>query len=117
MRGKAKNLSLILAAFLPLLYGCATYHPEPIDGPAVGDALMPPAMEVVRIKAGVIKHPILRPVDFDIRDGLSPDEAAVMAVIANPALRAVRDLRGVAGAQIIQAGILPNPRLFINYRY
>ena len=114
MRGKAKNLSLILTAFLTLLYGCATYHPEPINGPAVEDALKAPAMEVVRIKAGVIRHPILRPVDFDIRDGLSPDEAAVMAVIANPALRAVRDLRGVAGAQIIQAGILPNPRLSYN---
>lgn len=109
MTGRTKNL--ILAAFLTLLYGCATYHPEPIDGPAVKKALKPPAMEVVRIKAGAIRHPILRPVDFDISNGLSPDEAAVMAVIANPALRAVRDLRGIAGAQIIQAGILPNPRL------
>jgi len=79
--------------------------------PAAGDALMPPAMEVVRIKARVIRHPVLRPVDFDISNGLSPDEAAVMAVIANPALRAVRDLRGIAGAQLIQAGILPNPRI------
>jgi outer membrane protein TolC len=114
MTGKAKNLSLILAAFLTLLYGCATYHPEPIDGPVVGDALKPPEMEVIRIKAGAIRHPILRPVDFDLRNGLSPDEAAVMAVIANPALRAVRDLRGVAGAQLIQAGILPNPRVSYN---
>ncbi|VAX29758.1 Heavy metal RND efflux outer membrane protein, CzcC family, partial [hydrothermal vent metagenome] len=111
MTGKAKNLYLILTAFLTLLYGCATYHPEPINGPAEGDALKPPAMEVVRIKAGAIRHPILRPIDFDIRDGLSPDEAAVMAVIANPALRAVRDLRGVAKAQLIQAGVIPNPRV------
>lgn len=114
MTGRAKNLSLILAAFLILLHGCATYHPRPIDGPAVGGALKPPATEVIRIKAGAIRHPILRPVDFDIRDGLSPDEAAVMAVIANPALRTVRDLRGIAGAQIIQAGILPNPRVSYN---
>ncbi len=114
MTGKAKNLSLILAAFLTLLYGCAAYHPEPIDMPAVRDALMPSTMEIVKIKARAIEHPILRPVDFDIRDGLSPDEAAVMAVIANPTLRAARDLRGIAEAQLIQAGILPNPQVSYN---
>jgi len=114
MRSKAKNLYLILAAFLTLLYGCATYHPRPIDRHAVRDALMPPTMEIIRIKARAIKHPILRPVDFDIRDGLSPDEAAVMAVIANPTLRAIRDRRGIAEAQLIQAGILPNPQISYN---
>ncbi len=114
MTGRAKNLYLILAAFLTLLYGCAAYHPEPIDRQAVGDALVPPAMEIIRIKARAIKHPILRPVDFDIRDGLSPDEAAIMAVIANPTLRAIRDLRGIAEAQLIQAGILPNPQVSYN---
>jgi outer membrane protein TolC len=34
-----------------------------------------------------------------------------MAVIASPSLRALRDQRGVAQAQVLQAGILPNPQL------
>jgi outer membrane protein TolC len=48
---------------------------------------------------------------IDDRDGLSPDEAAVMAVDNNPRLRAVRAERGIVGAELIAAGLLPNPRL------
>ena len=35
----------------------------------------------------------------------------MLAVLASPRLRAVRDQRGVAQAQVLQAGILPNPQL------
>jgi hypothetical protein len=73
--------------------------------------LAPPALESIPIKAQMIHHPLLRPVNFDLRDGLSPDEAAILAVIANPQLRALRDQKGLAQAQLIQAGILPNPKL------
>jgi outer membrane protein TolC len=68
-------------------------------------------MEAIRIKAKELHHPILKPIDFDIRDGLSADEAAVLAVIANPKLRAIRDQRHLADAQLLQAGVLPNPQL------
>ena len=68
-------------------------------------------MTRIRITAQDIHHPILKPLDFDDRNGLSPDEAAVLAVLANPGLRAVRDQRAIAAGQILQAGILPNPRL------
>lgn len=47
----------------------------------------------------------------DDRDGLSPDEAALLAVDRNPRLRAIRAERGLAEAEIIAAGLLPNPRL------
>ena len=67
-------------------------------------------MDTVRVQAKEIKHPLLKPIDFDIRNGLSPDEAAVLAVIANTKLRAVRDQRQLAAAQLLQAGILPNPQ-------
>ena len=45
----------------------------------------------------------------DLRSGIGADEAATIAVYANPALRAIRNRRGLAAAQLIQAGILPNP--------
>lgn len=61
--------------------------------------------------AAAIKHPLLAPVRLNLRDGISPDEAAVLAVLLNPTLRAARNQRAVAAAQVIQAGILPNPQL------
>jgi outer membrane protein TolC len=45
------------------------------------------------------------------RNGLSPDAAALRAVLQNPRLRAIRAQRGIAGAEILTAGLLPNPRL------
>jgi len=45
----------------------------------------------------------------DLRRGIGPDEAAAIALYSNPALRAIRDRRGLAAAQLIQAGVLPNP--------
>lgn len=91
--------------------GCAHYSPKGLTPAAVRDALTVPAMEVLRVKAQSIKHPILRPVELDGQDGLSPDEAAVLAVLGNPALRAIRDQRGIAEAQLLQAGLLPNPAI------
>src|SRR5665648_461618 len=100
-----------LLLFLTLTFtGCATYHPLPLDKAAVDRALAPPALESISLQASQIHHPLLRPVNFDMRDGLSPDEAAILAVIANPQLRALRDQKGLAQAQLIQAGILPNPQ-------
>jgi len=45
---------------------------------------------------------------IDFRSGIGPDEAATIALYSNPALRSIRDRRGLAVAQLIQAGILPN---------
>src|ERR1700724_2218585 len=47
----------------------------------------------------------------DLRRGIGPDEAATIALYSNPALRAIRDRRGLAAAQVVQAGILPNVSL------
>jgi len=102
-------LGLLLVLTLTLT-GCATYHPRPLDKAAVDQALAPPALESIPLKAKMIHHPLLRPVNFDLRNGLSPDEAAILAVIANPKLRALRDRKGIAQAQLLQAGILPNPQ-------
>ena len=103
-----KRPSLLLIVFL-LLESCAVYRPKPIDEHAVSQALAPPDLAAIRIKAEEIKHPILKPRGIDFKKGVSAGDAAIIAVIANPALRARRDQRGIAGAQLIQAGILPNP--------
>jgi outer membrane protein TolC len=87
----------------------------PITSKTVHAELRPPDMNEVRLRVGKLKHPLVNPVPFDDRDGLSPDEAAILAIIANPALCAVRDRRGIASAQLLQAGILSNPQLSYNF--
>jgi outer membrane protein, heavy metal efflux system len=101
-----------------LLAGCyQTYHPEPLGSEAVKRALTPPAAEVLRVQSRQLRHPILKPVEIDQRDGLSPDEAAVLAVLVNPGLRAVRDERGLAEAQLLEAGLLPDPQVAFSEDY
>jgi cobalt-zinc-cadmium efflux system outer membrane protein len=91
--------------------GCQTYLPMPLEPEAVARDLAVPADDVLRIRGREIHHPLLHPLVIDFRDGLSPDEAAVLAVLVNPSLRAVRDRRALAAAQLLTAGILPNPQL------
>ncbi len=106
-----KRKSYILVVTLwALLSGCVNYHEMPLESRLAAEMLKPPSMEALRIQAKEIKHPILKPLDIDLQNGLSADEAAVIAVLANPKLRAVRDQKGVAAAQLLQAGILPNPQ-------
>lgn len=100
-----------LALVIPFVAACQSYHPLPLDEASVDRALTPPAGDVLRIQASELDHPILQPVTIDLADGLSPDEAAVIAVLANPSLRTERDARALADAQLLQAGILPNPQL------
>jgi len=68
-------------------------------------------MAQVQALALEIKHPILHPVQLQADKGLSPDGAAVLAVLLNPSLRAVRNQRELSDAQIFEAGLLPNPQL------
>jgi cobalt-zinc-cadmium efflux system outer membrane protein len=91
--------------------GCAMYHPMPLTSEAVDARLKPPGMAKLRILASKIDHPILQPVQLKLNDGLSPDGAAVLAVLLNPSLRAIRDQRAISHAQVLEAGLLPNPEL------
>ena len=111
----AKTLSWPwLCLLLFLIQACAIYQPMPLNQAAVTARLATPSMEAIQVQAKEIQHPILKPIEFDIRNGLSPDEAAILAVLANPKLRASRDQRKLAAAQLLQAGILPNPQFSYN---
>lgn len=89
--------------------GCTTYHRMELNPAVVAARLAPPDMAALRIQAQEIKHPVLKPVKIKEEEGLGPDDAAILAVLVNPKLRAERDKRGVSAAQLYQAGILPNP--------
>jgi outer membrane protein TolC len=96
------------------LAACVTYHPKPLDEHAVSQTLSSPDTGRVIIKAKEIKHPLLKPRDIDFEKGISAEDAAIIAVITNPALLAERDRKGIAEAQLLQAGILPNPNFSYN---
>ncbi len=69
----------------------------------------PQPNDILRIAASRISGPVAQPLIVDLAKGIGPDEAATVALFSNPALRSIRNRRGLASAQLIQAGILPNP--------
>src|ERR1700730_15799553 len=90
----AGSVSLALA-------GCAIYEPSPLD------------------TSSNLKHRLaeLDHAGVDIRRPLSVDDVTVLAVLNNPDLIAARFQRGVAQAQVLQAGILPNPSVSASYLF
>jgi cobalt-zinc-cadmium efflux system outer membrane protein len=104
---KASFIGTVITVLL--IGGCATYHPMLITPDVVHAKLQPPDMAELHILASKINHPILHPVELKPNEGLSPDGAAVLAVLLNPSLRAVRDQRALSSAQLLDAGLLPNP--------
>ena len=90
------------------LTGCNVPEGKPLSQKEIDAALAAPELSVLRVQARSIHHPLLAPVEIS-EQGLSPEQAGVLAVLANPSLRAIRDGRGVAAAQVMQAGVLPNP--------
>jgi len=107
-------LSLPMALFC-ILPACSPYHPKALTEQAVRRQLATPTADQLSIQAAQIKHPLLKPMPFTLQDGLSPDEAAILAVLRNPELRAARGRHGIASAQLLQAGLLPNPTLSYNF--
>lgn len=98
-------------AWLCWLVGCAQYQAKPLTEQAIQQQLATPSKQQLILQASQIKHPLLKPIAFNMQDGLSPDEAAILAVLRNPELRAIRDQHLIAGAQLMQAGLLPDPQV------
>jgi outer membrane protein TolC len=113
---KRKQLmDIIYLSVVFLLSGCSAYHAKPLSEQTVELHIRTPVAEQLSIQAGQLKHPLLKSVSFDLSDGLSPDEAAILAVLHNPELRFARNRRGIVNAQLLQAGLLPNPRFSYNF--
>jgi hypothetical protein len=69
----------------------------------------------LEVEVSKIKHPLLKPLNLNFNDGISPDEMAILAVLLNPELKVIRDEKKIAAAQVLQAGLLPNPQLSLSY--
>lgn len=88
------------------LLGCETYEPLPLD--TAPHLIADPSALIHVGRDG-------RPADFDPSGPLDTEAFATLAVENNPDLRAGRADRAVAQAQLLQAGLLPNPQIGGNY--
>src|SRR5947207_7886740 len=92
------RLVALLSTLIGSVTGCVQYEDKPLASSAVEKTLATPDDHTLRIETTRLKHPLLSPMPVELGRGLSPDEAAVLAVIVNPELRAERDQRGIAMA-------------------
>src|SRR5205823_11955083 len=96
-----------LHAWLAIFFGVSTIAVPVCAESPIQSA---PAIETtLRISISRFQNQSSEQLSVDLRRGIGPDEAAAIALYSNPALRAFRDRRGLAAAQLVQAGILPNP--------
>ena len=96
----------ILAGCATLLSACATYHSKPL--PSAPDLARVPALSVPARKFGV---PGLAPEPLDPAKGLTETNVITLAVMENPRLKAARLQAGIARAQLLEAGLLPDPQI------
>lgn len=95
-----------LVMILPLA-ACASYAPHPLD--ASSDVLQAPAASILSADAADISQPGLTPAAIDLGAPLDDNAIGVIAVIANPDLKAMRARAGVSSAQAFAARLLPDP--------
>lgn len=88
-----------------LLTGCASYHPQSL--PTAPDLARAPQ---VTVSASRFDLPGLTPQPVSPL-GLNANTVMLLAVLHNPDLKAARLEAGIASAQLLQAGLLPNPQL------
>lgn len=105
------HLFLLPVALVVAAGGCVPYRAAPLTPEAVRAALAVPPADSLAVRARRLRTPALPPTVLDLRDGLTPDEAATVAVLVNPALEARRAARGVVAAQLFSEGFLPPPQL------
>src|SRR3984893_14797973 len=89
-------------AICAALVSCATFFSR-AERPLEQTSNHPLTIPASRIHSAALDPQLLDP-----PVGIGPDEAGTIALFLNPALRSIRDRRGLATAQLIHAGIVPN---------
>ncbi len=107
----ARNGLMWASVTVLLLQGCQSYEPVPLNNHP--DLLSEIAS--LTISASDLPLPEIGTHPFDPSRPLDMDEVAMIAVVNNPDLKAMRDQVGVAEAQAFAAGLLPNPSFAFGY--
>ena len=95
-----------IAVFMSLvLGGCASYKPQPLPtAPDLADAA-PLTVSAAQLGVPGLKPHVISP------QGLDVTAVMTLAALNNPDLKAARLQENIAGAQLLQAGLLPDPQL------
>jgi len=97
-----------LLAFSALaLSACATYRPNPLpDKPTLaGDSRQ------LKVDLAQLRIAPLKAIRIDPAQGFTPTQVAVLAVLNDPDLVALRAAAKVPAAQVFAAGLLPDPQI------
>ncbi len=102
---------LVLGAFTAIAASaCSTYQASRL--PEAQYTAQPRLLrEYEQHQAADSRSPDVANLRIDLSHGLNPDEAARVAVLLNPDLIALRDAHGEGQAEVLIAGVLPNPVL------
>jgi len=101
----AKGLASAFATLF-LASGCTRYVSAPLmSSPGV---LAVPAPQAVAVESSRLDRPFLQPVTINLDAPLDANALAVLAVLLNPDLKALRTRSGVAEAQLFSAGLVPD---------
>ena len=104
---KFSRLLLPAVLIIPLVGGCARYAASPLEtAPA---SLAVPDAAILARDAATIDRPYLKPVAIDLTEPLDSNAIAIIAVLGNPDLKALRERAGIADAQAFAAGLFPDP--------
>lgn len=106
---KGRIYALTAMALTPLVGGCQSYHASALRSPDA--VLAAPDLAVLSADAARIDRPYLTPQPIDLSQPLTPNALAIIAVIENPDLKALRTKNGVTDAQAFAALLLPDPQV------
>jgi outer membrane protein TolC len=111
-----QSQALRAAATVLVAAGCAAYEEKPLDAAAELAALRARAVPAAIVERAVPRWEEPATVAFNPTDGLDEAELVSLALTQNPQLAARRLALGEAQAQLIIAGVWPNPELQAGYR-
>ena len=113
-RAWRRSRRMVLSKFSPTMFaiaaslaGCAHYEPSPLRPSSV--VLTEPNTALISADAQKIDRPYLAPEPINLSAPLTPNALAILAVLLNPDLKALRAKSGVTDAQAFAAGLLPDP--------
>lgn len=93
-----QNLAMIYILFAALITSCSTYTPKPLLDSK-------PEQEYTANQGKINK---IESINFN--ESLTVQQLAILTVVSNPDLKALRAKNGVASAQVFDAGLLPDPQ-------
>ena len=98
LSGRRIRWATVLMLVLPA--GCQSYHGKPLTSEAVTRALKTPSWRELRVAAEKTGSEQLPKTMLSPSQGITPESAAVLALILNPSLRAIRDAHGEERARL-----------------